>query len=158
MLDGLNRRGKALFALGLILVALGAGVGFLHPDAQQTSYEYQVKSEQIETDAGYNGTAVPIEELPSEQRAAIFEAYKKSGHFLGGSSAYIETDEPLNIQEDDRWRAVEIEGVRVLVGISGPDTIERLTFLGGVSAAVMMIGAVKCVALFVGTAPRNRRR
>lgn len=108
-----------------------------------TVYEYQVKSEQIETDAGYQGNATSVDDLDPEIQDAIFDAYKASDHFLGGSSAEIERSEPLELDEDDRWIAVEIEGARVLVGISGPDTYESMDgkgFFGGMLVAFGFFG------------------
>lgn len=130
-----------------MILLLGAGMS-VH--GSQTNYQYEVKSEQIQTDAGYSGEATALEDLSQPEREAIWKAHKKSDHFLGGSSALIETNEPLNLSQEQRWQSVEIEGVQVLVGIHGPDPVERNTVFGGIGLVSVAIGtSVIVVALML---------
>jgi hypothetical protein len=109
-----------IILLGVALI--GIGIPVMMGAETDVQYQYEVKSEQIETDAGYNGTATNINDLPQSQQEALFKAYKESDHFLGGGAGVqIETDEPLELTQDEKWRVIEIEGVRVLVGMSGPE-------------------------------------
>jgi len=128
---------STLLVVGLLIT--GGGF-FLGLSAGEKTYQYTVKSEQISTDAGYTGTATPIENLSDAEQKALFTAYKKSDHFLGESSAIIHLSEPLDLNQDDRWKAVDIEGVHLLVGIHGPDVYKKADIMTFVSTIVTIFG------------------
>lgn len=132
--------GIVLMVVGLVAVVGGY---HLHQTNQNTNYQYEVKSEQA---VNANATATQYENLSPEMQDALFHAFKKSDHFLGGSSAYIETDERLDI--DENWQLVEVKGVQLLVGVELDDTTQySANYAGGVGFFSILAGAV---ALIVG--------
>lgn len=87
----------------------------------ETEYEYTVKAEQVQhgddvTDAQDYGN------LTDAERQVLFDAFKESDHFLGGSEESVHTDEPLeNVSSE--WKVVRVNGVPVLMAIQGPEEV-----------------------------------
>lgn len=139
--------------VGILLMIIGMGISYV---GGHTEYRYEVKAEQIEASPGYNpSSAVPLEELPPNNRDAIFEAYKKMDNFMESSSAYVVTDEPLNITEENRWEAVDIEGVHFLVAINGPEKLSAIDPLGVSGLFTVTIGVI---IVFVSLMKRKKEK
>lgn len=136
-------------ALAFALFVMLAGIGvFVAGDAirppTQTDYEYTVKAEQVNEDEMVN-SSTDYDNLSEPEQEVLHRAFKKSDHFLGGSEAYVETDEPINASSD--WRVVEVQGVPLLVSISEPVPVEKTTdvTMNGVSTIVQIVGLVVAV-------------
>lgn len=140
----------AVFTLVSLLV-MTAGFGLVVADAE-TEYQYDIKTEQVESDSySLNDSEVTrFEDLSEDEQDALFMAYKKSDHFLGGASATIVVDEKLDLTEDERWRVVDIKGVRLLVGFHGPEP--RDTAHGPLSVVGILVAILGGLGFMVGLA------
>ena len=135
-----SQKSWILLVVGVTMFFGGMYVGYFHPAGEDTHYEYEVKTEQIETDAGYSGDATDIKELPEPYQQALFDAYRESDHFLGGASTEIEKDEKLDIETDRPFQVVEVEGVKLLVGITGPEKVTVVTTIGLLLTFLTIVG------------------
>lgn len=110
-----------LFLTGLLVLVLAGGMlcgGYVLLEPDEYDYEYTVKAEQVNEDEMVD-EAIDYDNVSSAEQEVLFDAFKKSDHFLGGAEADIETDEPIeNISNE--WRVIEIQGVPMLVAIEGP--------------------------------------
>jgi hypothetical protein len=107
--------------VALLLISCGIGityVGFAAMPEGDTDYEYTVKAEQVNEDEMVD-EAIEYENLTEAEQRVLYDAFKKSDHFLGGSEAVVVTDEPINVSNE--WRVIEIQGVPMLVAFSGPE-------------------------------------
>lgn len=133
-------RGDAIFTLIIVLISVTLLVGpyhvLVHMDAD---YQYEVKAEQVNEDEMVD-EAVQMENLSEAEQDVLYRAFKKSDHFLGGSEAIVQTDEPLNVSEE--WRVVEIKGVPMLVAISGPTEVSESAGVGVLAIIGMSAGIV----------------
>lgn len=101
--------------------------------------------------------SISYDNVSEAEQQVLFDAFKKSDHFLGGSEAYVYTDEKIE-NVSNEWRVIEIKGVPMLVSIEGPDTMpddeeggEVLAMLfGGVFGAVLSFyGLLAVVAVLL---------
>lgn len=131
------------FALVLAasIISLTAG-GLLLAESGEIQYEYEVKTETVETQHADLNETVTLDSLDEGRQAAIFAAWRQSDHFLDGASAHVSMDERLNLTQDERWQIVEIEGVPLLVGINGPDVWEKATWETLPSSVLLAIAIV----------------
>lgn len=114
--------GMAIIAV--IFLVLAGGLGFVALDMMETDeyeYEYTVKAEQVNEDEMVD-EAIDYENVSDAEQEVLFDAFKKSDHFLGGAEAYIRTDEPVE-NVSNEWRVIEIKGVPLLVSIEGPERV-----------------------------------
>lgn len=107
---------------GVFLILLGGFLLFsgysLATNGTDYHYEYTVKAEQVNEDEMVDG-AIAYKNVSEAEQAVLFDAFKKSDHFLGGAEAYVYTDEPIE-NVSNEWRVIEIQGVPILVAIQGP--------------------------------------
>lgn len=129
-----------LFAIAAVLF-IGAGVLFT-THTPETNHQYEVKTEQVQSDAATVNESVQLDDLPTKQSEIVFDAWKKSDHFLGGSSTYVSYDERLNLTSENRWHVVEIEGVKLLVGIFYDESWEPVTAAGLFTILLTILGVV----------------
>ena len=117
---------------GLVLFLIGAVLlygSFAWFGETGTEYEYTVKVEQV------NENDMPTEsenydDLSEAEKKVLFEAFKRSDHFLGGAEAYITTEEKLDI-ETNEWKVVRVKGVPLLMAIMGPEEREVIDYDDG---------------------------
>lgn len=118
--DKLDAIKLALFALWLVsflltLVAFGGIFFGLFP--QETTYQYEVKAQQVfDTDRVEDSDVTQFENLSDDEQYVLYKAFKKSDHFMGTSQVTVSTDEPYDTFTD--WRTVESNGVLLLVAIN----------------------------------------
>lgn len=125
-----------VFGIALFIVG-GYGAFVVEPEMD---YEYTVKAEQVnDGDMVDGGASIEYDSLSEEEQEVLYDAFKKSDHFLGGAEARVVTDEPIAVS--DEWRVVEIKGVPVLVAISGPVEQDDLGLVGVVSVVGFVGGA-----------------
>jgi hypothetical protein len=109
--------------LGVILLLVGGymvmGGVTLATNGTDYHYEYTVKAEQVNEDEMVD-EAIDYENVSDAEQRMLFDAFKKSDHFLGGAEAYVHTDEPIE-NVSNEWRVIEIKGVPMLVSIDGPE-------------------------------------
>lgn len=127
----MNKKRAFIVFIGLLFVGF-AMLGFHGAygevtDEHEYNYEYQIKVEQVQSANSVN-ESVSYSSMSGSEREMLFDAFKRSDHFLGGASAYVTTDEPVaNVTNE--WRIVRVRGVPVLMAISGPeqvnDTVEN---------------------------------
>lgn len=144
---------RTLALAALLSIVMVAGGGLLVFTSEEAAYEYKVKTEQVQSDAATinESEVVQLGELNNVQRQAIFQAWKNSDSFLEGASAYIETNEPLNLSQEERFQLVEIDGVRVLVGFHGPETYTQVTAMSIAGAFLVGSGIpILAFAILVG--------
>lgn len=124
------------FLVGVFLLLLGGymvmGGVTLATNGTDYHYEYTVKAEQVNEDEMVD-EAIDYDNVSDAEQRVLFDAFKKSDHFLGGAEAYVHTDEPIE-DVSNEWRVIEIKGVPMLVAIQGPEKekvpAESFEFLG----------------------------
>lgn len=141
---------REVLALAVMVIGVVLFLTAFHVGPEVTEHEYTVKTEQVETDAGYQGSATPVEELTSDERRALQTAFRNTDGFLDGASAYIETEEKLNLNQTTEWMVVEVNGVHLLTVIQHTDTTtyHRGTPLNiGLAVVGLLIFFLGCVKL-----------
>lgn len=143
---------KALVISALIsIVLLGVGVAAFAQPAP-TEHEYTVKTEQVETDAGYSDEAIPVESLTTDEQEALQRAFKQSDTFLDGVSVRIETDERLDLDRTTEWLVVEVQGVHLLAVIQYEGAREEPT-IAGITGLLFITFAI--IHAVLSTIPRG---
>jgi hypothetical protein len=100
-----------------------------------SEYNYDIKAEQVYDNDQIN-ESVELQNLSQDEQALLYDAFKKSDHFMGGAEVTIEKQERL--ETFDGWKVVEYEGVYILVAIEGPEEVTR--FSGWQPWAVLVFG------------------
>ena len=146
-MDEIQKAQIVVFVVGVLFI--GAALGLVGHSPTETVYDYEIKSEQVASDAGNITEAVQYENLPQAEQEAIYEAQKESDHFLGGASVQLRQEEKLGLEESPNWRVVDIEGVYVFVGIHGPEVheVSRQSLASFIFALILAVLG----AIFVGT-------
>lgn len=106
-----------LISIPLTLFSMGAMLtGSFFP--QETSYSYEVKAQQVfDTDRVEDSDVTEFEDLSEDEQHILYEAFKKSDHFMGTSQVTVYNgNERLDTFTD--WRTVESNGVLLLVAIN----------------------------------------
>jgi len=122
---------KGMAIMAVIFLVVAGGLGMFALDLMETDeyeYEYTVKAEQVNEDEMVD-EAIDYENISDAEQKVLFDAFKKSDHFLGGAEAYIETDEPIE-NVSNEWRVIEIKGVPMLVSIEGPEKVPADSEIG----------------------------
>ncbi|AGM11537.1 hypothetical protein M199_gp129 [Halogranum tailed virus 1] len=120
-----------LFLISIPMTLFGAGavlVGGFFP--QETSYQYEVKAQQVfDGDRVEDSDVTEFEELSADEQDVLFRAFKKSDHFMGTSQVTVYNGNE-RLDTFTNWRTVESNGVLLLVAINEhqetqPDTSEH---------------------------------
>lgn len=148
---------KAGFILLILAVVVPIGLLFIAPE--ETTYQYDVKAEQVnDVDRVEDPTA--FENLSQTERDVLFQAFKKSDHFLGASEVTVSSEQKM--ETFDGWRVIEIQGVVLLVAVDGPETVEQIPDDSNVMTVGFLFTAVGMIAGFTlmmaGKLRRSRRR
>lgn len=99
------------------LVAALSGIYAANYAPEKTVYEYDVKAEQV-YDNGKINESVTLQELSQDEQKILYDAFKETDDFLGGSNVLVKSDQRLDTF--DGWKVVEYNGVYLLVAIDGP--------------------------------------
>lgn len=131
-------------------VSFGA-VHVLNQQPTDYDYWYEVKTQQVMADRYLETENVTeYENLPPEKKRVLHDAFKEDDHFLGESHTSIEYDEPVNVTTG--LYVVSVEGVHLLVSVSGP-TVEETSkqpFVDFVLVMIIVISALLGLYFGVG--------
>lgn len=137
-----------LFCLLLSVFLIATGALAITGNVSETDdYRYTVKAEQVNDDEMPNDH-IDYENLTESQQHVLFRAFKKSDHFLGGASVSVVVDEETEFF--DGWHVIRVEGVPILVAVSGPQPsgVPRALEVG-MGIFVLLFGVIGgLVALF----------
>jgi hypothetical protein len=113
-----REEGKTLIVIALI-IGVGPAIYIFGGFApMHTTYEYDVKTQQVfDNDRINNSTK--LSELSEDEQAILYEAFKKADHFAGSEEIHVTRSEKLDTF--NQWRVVEYNGVYLLVAINGPE-------------------------------------
>jgi len=139
MNDTTKQIGKGLVVLLLFGVMLYGVVSAMFPEDPEYEYEYTVKAEQV-NENDMVAESEDFDTLSDAEREMLFDAFKKSDHFLGGASVELEYDEPVENIEQNEWKVVRVKGVPILMAIDGPEKREDMTFKGFLGMWGLIIG------------------
>lgn len=109
----------ALFLISIPLTLFGAGAIVTESFfPQETSYEYEVKAQQVfDVDRVEDSDVTEFEDLSSDEQEVLHQAFKKSDHFMGTSQVTVYNGNE-QFETFTEWRTVESNGVILLVAIN----------------------------------------
>lgn len=106
-----------LFIISMLLTPVALGAGYIGFFPEQETYHYDVKAQQVfDAERVEDGDVTQFEELEHDERELLYEAFKKTDHFMGSSEVTITKTEQLETFND--WRTIESNGVLLLVAIN----------------------------------------
>jgi len=108
-----------LFVLSIPLTGIsmyGMATNSIYP--HETTYEYEVKAQQVfDGEHVEDSDITEFEDLSDDEQEVLYEAFKKSDHFMGTSEVYV-SNGPERLDTFHDWRTVESNGVLLLVAIN----------------------------------------
>ena len=105
------KKSKLILIVGVVLLLSGIATVAYGLSITEKEYQYEVKTEQVIYGDSIESTT-SVEDLSTDERKALMQAYRQSDRFLSGASASIWVDDTLDVQEG--WVVVSIEGVLLL--------------------------------------------
>jgi len=121
-----------LFLLSALLsFVIGGGMVVSAPDT--TVYQYEVSIEEVSTD-----DSVPISELDAEEAILVNTALTEVDSVTDSGTEVIELSEPVGDYES--LFVTEVNGVTLLVRVSGPNQTNELHFRHVIGFMIFMIG------------------
>lgn len=140
---------KGVLVLLISAMLIGGGVFAVAGETPENdNYRYTVKAEQV-NDNEMPESHTDYENLTKAEQKVLFKAFKKSDHFFGSSSVTVTVDEKVNFF--DGWEVVRIEGVPILVAVSGPHAGEMPRFMEIILGAVMFFSG--CAGVLLSLVP-----
>lgn len=123
-----------LFLLSALLLFIISG-GMIVSAPDTTVYQYEVSIEEVSTD-----DAVPISELDTEEAILANTALTEVDSLTESGTEVIELSEPVG--EYESLFVTEVDGVTLLVRVSGPNKTNELYFRQAFGFMVFIIGAI----------------
>jgi len=121
-----------LFLLSALLsFVIGGGMVVSAPDT--TVYQYEVSIEEVSTD-----DSVPISELDAEEAILVNTALTEVDSVTDSGTEVIELSEPVGDYES--LFVTEVNGVTLLVRVSGPNQTNEVYFRHVIGFMIFMIG------------------
>jgi hypothetical protein len=112
-----------LFLISIPLTLVGMVGMFAGMFPEQTSYEYEVKAQQVfDGDRVQDSDVTEFENLSEDEREILYQAFKKTDHFMGSSEVVVYESTRHQVFND--WRTVESNGVLLLVAVQETKTSE----------------------------------
>jgi len=123
-----------LFLLSALLsFVIGGGMVVSAPDT--TVYQYEVSIEEVSTD-----DSVPISELDAEEAILVNTALTEVDSVTDSGTEVIELSEPVGDYES--LFVTEVNGVTLLVRVSGPNQTNELHFRHVIGFMIVIIGII----------------
>ena len=100
------------------LIYILVSVVFIAPIApEETSYTYEIKAQQAyDVDRVSDSDVTQLENLSADEQDLLYDAFKRTDHFMGASEVTIFRDEQLDTFTT--WKTIESNGIVLLVAVN----------------------------------------